>query len=361
VKCPKCEYLGFDTGDRCRNCGYDFSLLALADAPPDRHDVMLRPAAEQTSRGGEGAWLDVEIEPAPPAMVSPPGRLERRPEPVVPSGNAATVPRSSRAGLPEGQDRGDLPLPLFPRTGRDDDEPLITLPTAPRPPLSVRRTPEIPRVKAPSPVERRGPRMPKAFEVAESPGASSHPDLPLQAPSTPASPAASIVRLSPDAASARRRPERPAATLGETRAREAMTACGPGPRAAAALIDAGILFAIDLAVVYFTLRMAALPTSEWRLLPPVPLIAFLVLLKFAYFSAFTAFGGQTIGKMAARIRVIADDETSLQPSRAVQRTFAALGSVLTLGAGFAPALVGPGGRALHDRVARTRVVALPST
>jgi uncharacterized RDD family membrane protein YckC len=93
----------------------------------------------------------------------------------------------------------------------------------------------------------------------------------------------------------------------------------------------------------------------------VPLIAFLVLLKFAYFSAFTAFGGQTIGKMAARIRVIADDETSLQPSRAVQRTFAALGSVLTLGAGFAPALVGPGGRALHDRVARTRVVALPST
>ena len=27
MKCPKCHYLGFDTGDRCRNCGYDFSLL----------------------------------------------------------------------------------------------------------------------------------------------------------------------------------------------------------------------------------------------------------------------------------------------------------------------------------------------
>src|SRR5678810_639629 len=28
MKCPKCHYLGFETGDRCRNCGYDFSLLA---------------------------------------------------------------------------------------------------------------------------------------------------------------------------------------------------------------------------------------------------------------------------------------------------------------------------------------------
>ena len=26
MKCPKCGYLGFETSDRCRNCGYDFSL-----------------------------------------------------------------------------------------------------------------------------------------------------------------------------------------------------------------------------------------------------------------------------------------------------------------------------------------------
>jgi uncharacterized RDD family membrane protein YckC len=30
MKCPKCGYLGFDD-DRCRNCGYDFSL---SEAPP---------------------------------------------------------------------------------------------------------------------------------------------------------------------------------------------------------------------------------------------------------------------------------------------------------------------------------------
>ena len=31
MKCPKCLYIGFETGDRCKNCGYDFSLLGMAD------------------------------------------------------------------------------------------------------------------------------------------------------------------------------------------------------------------------------------------------------------------------------------------------------------------------------------------
>jgi len=33
VKCPKCNYLGFETGDRCKNCGYDFSLMSDPEAP----------------------------------------------------------------------------------------------------------------------------------------------------------------------------------------------------------------------------------------------------------------------------------------------------------------------------------------
>jgi len=31
MKCPKCLYIGFETGDRCKNCGYDFSLLGMAE------------------------------------------------------------------------------------------------------------------------------------------------------------------------------------------------------------------------------------------------------------------------------------------------------------------------------------------
>ena len=49
---------------------------------------------------------------------------------------------------------------------------------------------------------------------------------------------------------------------------------------------------------YFTLRMAGLSMAEWSVLPVAPMATFLGLLKVAYFYAFTAVGGQTIGKMA---------------------------------------------------------------
>ena len=45
---------------------------------------------------------------------------------------------------------------------------------------------------------------------------------------------------------------------------------------------------------------------------------------------------------------------ALQPMRAVRRSLALLG---TLGAGFLPAVLGDDRRAIHDRVAGTRVVA----
>jgi uncharacterized RDD family membrane protein YckC len=131
---------------------------------------------------------------------------------------------------------------------------------------------------------------------------------------------------------------------------------GTAARLGAASIDHVILFAIDAAVVYFTLRMAALAPSDWRLLPPTPLLAFLALVKFAYFCAFTAVGGQTIGKMALGIRVVTDDDAAVDGACAVRRTVAGV-AACALGLGFIPALFGSEGRAFHDRVARTRVVA----
>ena len=35
MKCPKCGYLGFESGDRCRNCGYEFSLSVSTSDPMD--------------------------------------------------------------------------------------------------------------------------------------------------------------------------------------------------------------------------------------------------------------------------------------------------------------------------------------
>src|SRR5688572_13736697 len=111
MKCPKCNYLGFETGDRCKNCGYDFSLIA---GPSQSQDV-------ETD-------LDLALRPpdgAADAAISPP--LLREP---------------SKAHFePE--------LPLF-RPAFDDgsDEPLVKVPATPRPPLAVRRTPQTPRLRA---------------------------------------------------------------------------------------------------------------------------------------------------------------------------------------------------------------------
>jgi uncharacterized RDD family membrane protein YckC len=132
----------------------------------------------------------------------------------------------------------------------------------------------------------------------------------------------------------------------------------PVVRVVAASIDHLLLCGIDLAVIYFTLRIAGLSMDEWAALPPVPLIFFLFLLKLAYFYAFTAVGGQTIGKMALHIRVVTEDHASIDAAVALRRTVIGAVSTAVLGLGFLPAFFDPERRAFHDRVARTRVVAL---
>jgi uncharacterized RDD family membrane protein YckC len=61
--------------------------------------------------------------------------------------------------------------------------------------------------------------------------------------------------------------------------------------------------------------------------------------------------------MAAAIRVIGDDDRdeTLTVGQAAARSVLAVPSVVALGAGFVPALIGDE-RAVHDRLAHTRVV-----
>jgi uncharacterized RDD family membrane protein YckC len=272
MKCPKCDYLGFETGDRCKNCGYDFSLMATA--APDL-DLRLRDDAAH-----------------PPSAADP-------------------------------------ALPLFASGDLPDDEPLIKLPAAPRAPLSVRRTPDTPRLRALSRPHRQAPEPTFEFQADETPE-------PIIAP--------------PPLAEPMPRPSR------TTRAAADSDLL---PRVTAALIDHTILLAIDVTVLYFTLKMAALTLADWRAVPLLPLLAFLVLVKLSYFSMFTAAGGQTIGKMGSGIRVVGEDGARVDIMQAVRRSLAGIVSCVTLGLAFVPALLGDG-RALHDRFARTRVVALPS-
>jgi uncharacterized RDD family membrane protein YckC len=368
VKCPKCHYLGFETGDRCKNCGYDFSLLSVAESQPADYEI--HPAAVddvpirvvEHVAPEEDPWLgreeepriefamhflkaDVTAEPVadlplkPPAPVETPLAPQRfaetpvdispPPKPIAPFLSAMSVrppaPPNERA------------LPLFKR-GQGDDEPLIKVPAAPRPPLAVRRTPDTPRLRAfPRPVSRGA--LPPPLQFSEQSGER-----------TTAPPEQTPAPVYPGAASS------PASVVESTRPIEASRSVS---RIAAALIDSVILIGIDAAVVYFTVRMAGLSMDEWTALPVAPMATFLGLLTVAYLCAFTTVGGQTIGKMALGTCVVDDDGNPVDAARALRRTSAAMMSFLFFGLGFVPALFGDH-RALHDRLAGTRVVRLRS-
>ncbi len=124
----------------------------------------------------------------------------------------------------------------------------------------------------------------------------------------------------------------------------------------AGLLDAAILLGLDAGVLYFTLRLCRLSFADTIALPLAPLIAFFVLLDGGYLVAFTSVGGQTIGKMAASLKVVSDDGDRVRPGQAVVRALGYLLSLLPAGLGFVPGLFGPSRRALHDRLANTRVI-----
>ena len=77
MKCPKCLYIGFETGDRCKNCGYDFSLLA---------DRRARRTGGVRRCGPRGDALELDVS-APRRRVDGPAidRFRDLPEPEGPA------------------------------------------------------------------------------------------------------------------------------------------------------------------------------------------------------------------------------------------------------------------------------------
>ena len=316
MKCPKCQYLGFETGDRCRNCGYDFSLLEFRSKV--EHDVPLVQSAADDSSSTD-AWDRFDSDRDASAATD--AQLHDGPSTDNSSGPA---------------------LPLFALTA--EDQPLVRLPVTPRRPLSVRRTPEHPRLRT-------TPR-PAASSEPET-AVEAEPELDFPEEATLSGPARNAPLLADQMTAGEASVPSPTARVNSS---------SPQRRCIAACIDYALLLGIDVAIVYFTVRMAGLDMADWRLLPMVPLALFLGLIALAYIGVFTALGGQTIGKMAARIRVVSDDALSGRTVQvggmdAFKRTAAVLLSWFTGGLGFLPALVGDH-RALHDRLSHTRVVDL---
>ncbi len=298
MRCPKCHYISFGSVDRCRNCGYELSLA------PEAKPLDL-PIQDTEETGG----------PLGDFPLSQPTPIAQRPaSPARSEGVAAAAAAANRAPAPS---RFDLPL-FGDRTASKDDAPLVSASAVPRPPLSVRRA-QPPIGKARSEDAVREPRL-----VESEPKADGGLPLPSGADAIKTAP---IFR-----------------------------------RLIAGVIDVLTLVSLDAAILYFTLRVLELTSAQILLLPPVPLGVFLVLLNGGYLAAFTAAGGQTIGKMITGIRVVADPATSGAASgrvafgSAVVRAAAYLVSLAPAGLGFAPILFATDRRALHDRLANTRVV-----
>ena len=105
MRCPKCQYISFDSGERCRNCGYDFSLSTVVetpDLPIQNGTEPIGPLSELSLRDS-AAPID-EFRSESPAAAAP-----AAPRPITSS----------------------FDLPLFKDRSAKDDAPLVTPPAVP--------------------------------------------------------------------------------------------------------------------------------------------------------------------------------------------------------------------------------------
>jgi uncharacterized RDD family membrane protein YckC len=346
MKCPKCGYLGFETTDRCRNCQYDFSLAPFSSEPEltlhgaDRasespNDFDLPAIKRQTDKLSATALdldrlfgdsdapnpvparkleeptitlLDDDVDESGTPLALPPGE-ETIPEVPIALDADPPEPVSTPPAMMSAADDGALPF---------DDGPIVPPPAA-RPPLAVRRsTPEVPRNR---------PRTTRPVRVDA---------LDLE----PASKSGAASQAATDTV----------ASL--------MELPSLGVRVSAGLIDLLLLAGIDLVVLYLTLRVTGLQNTleDLRVLSPVPFVGFLATVAFGYVAAFTVAGGQTIGKMVLSLRVIGDDGRPVDAAGGMLRALGCMLVPITLGLSYLPALFTSDHRALHDRLAGTRVV-----
>lgn len=463
MRCPKCQYLGFEPSPRCKNCGYDFSFsgddlpglqlvseepavtssadfdLHLLDEAPspampargfDLDELLSRgrsepassavasvgrrdtyaasavatPPAEDVFRITEAErslavsvpepvlmremaepvverqMIDVAPAPVAPAvLVAVPEPLPPAPVAPVAVSSAVKVRVAAPPPSPEpAPETSELPLfmqglseaksakPAVPRVETPavtlemavealaaaeaeapapaveeiDDRPLVQVPAVPRAPLAVRRT-------TPDPARLRAKYSRAAVKAESQPAGDLLKTIDEVEPMPAVSPAVTVSRLSAEPT-----PESlPAGWLQGVSA---------GKRLSAAAMDAALMVGLNAAILWLTLAICGIPAAQARLLPLVPLAVFFVLVDGGYLVLFTAACGQTIGKMAAGIRVVGTSTSAVINDRisvgqALARAISTFASCLPLGAGFWVALIGDG-RALHDRVAHTRVV-----
>jgi uncharacterized RDD family membrane protein YckC len=342
MRCPKCHYISFDKQDRCRNCGHSFALTPPATTP----DL---PVLDED--GGPLMELTLNAGAEPPQATEP-GAAD---PPAVETRGAGGSSRHDEAAAPLADTfTGPADLPLFGPATTGDDPAARSGGPPPRPPLAVRRS------AAPTPsntpgatsaavslVGRRGDRSsaggPASVRAADRFG--------LAFDASPHAASAADRPLGPGAPRVERptTPDAPAATSPEVETYV-------GRRLQAGLIDVALLGSVNLIVVYLTARVAGVAVATVSTMTAGPLFVFLGLIDFGYLMAFLAITGQTIGLMAAGLRIVDAGGQPLTPARSAARSAASMLAAFTAGLLLATVLLDDEARAWHDRLTGTRVV-----
>jgi uncharacterized RDD family membrane protein YckC len=141
AKCPKCQYFSFDSGDRCRNCGYDFSLAL--DLPAD--DLEIQNGTEPI-----GPLADLTLQDTPNLPLFSPGDPDA---PLVTPNATPRAPLAVRRGAPAAgraqRPRSRTDPDPEPRLALDTQEIPIIAPPRPQAPAPVADEPDaVDRVQA---------------------------------------------------------------------------------------------------------------------------------------------------------------------------------------------------------------------
>lgn len=340
MKCPKCHYLSFDPEPRCRNCG--FTLVVDEPDVPMSSD---RPVKVDDPIG-DLALYDAESVERPLAdrpLVTRPDPFTATDAPATPAMREAMRAEPTRKISPArgGGVGASVTVDVVPsRPAATSELPLFVkeLPL-PEPVAETAVPPPIVAVK-PTPVVR-----------------SAAPAMPAMRERRPE--ARKLGPLDDDLLDVLNRIDR-REKAAPAIVRDVSDRAGHGQRFGAAAVDAVFIGVLSTAVIAMTLRWCGLGWTDWQALPRLPIGAFLLILLLGYLLLFTSLGGQTIGKMAFAIRVVdagetGMDATTLGAGQALYREVIAVPSTLAVGLGFLPALFGEG-RAVHDRLASTRVI-----
>lgn len=328
MSCPACGEALASGQERCPACGSALTAPTEGALAPDllRHEPPRDRLAEVPAfRKREPSWKDevrervrhrkryrsdgaeLPLFPDKPQTVEEPRAL------AAPAPSAAPVEEAGAAD----------PLPPEPAAEAADDEASAEVVDLPLRPQEARFEPDEP-IRDASGEPPSGPRLVELDQRSVDEPAAAWTADDFETPD-PAEPARAI--------------ERPA-YLGE--------------RVQAALLDGVTIGLVAAVVVYFASRAARVPPLG--LLPAWPYVAgFLALFALVYAAFFTGLTGQTLGKMAFRLRVV--DRAGAPPGHVRAALRAALGALGSLAlVGIAPVFFDPARRALHDRLLKTRVI-----